>query len=347
MFAAGGPTLRWGAGMVAALLSVALAAPWLAPSGPAEQLDPAASNYRPPGTVLAAVHLADGNWRLADRAVRVPEGLRIERMGRTEVLPAAQVRNLTPDGVADRQRFLLGSDKFGRDLLSRMIYGARVSLGVGLLAVALALTLGVAVGSAAALAGGFLDGLLMRIVDALLAFPLLFLTIAVAAFLRLDTLGLIILLGSIGWMGVSRLTRAEILGLKNREFVLAARSIGQGPLAILFRHLLPNALTPLLIQSTLLVGQAILAESSLSFLGLGIQPPTPSWGSMVSEGREALSHSWWISAFPGAAIAFAVIAFNLLGEGLRDAYDPRGLPVLPDLPLPASAPEAGATLPRL
>ncbi len=350
MLAAGGPTLRWGAGMVVALLAIALAAPWIAPYGAAEQVDPAASQYRPPGTVLAAVHLADGSWRLADRAVRTPEGLRIERLGRSELLPAAAVRNLTPDGVSDRRRFLLGSDKFGRDLLSRMIYGARVSLWVGLLAVAIALTLGVAVGSAAALAGGFLDGLLMRIVDALLAFPLLFLMVAVAAFLRLDTLGIIVLLGAIGWMGISRLTRAEILGLQSREFILAARSIGQGPLAILFRHLLPNALTPLLIQATLLIGQAILAESSLSFLGLGIQPPTPSWGNMVSEGMATLALAWWIATFPGAAIAYVVIAFNLLGEGLRDALDPRGrrgLPLLPDMPPPASAPEAGATLPRL
>lgn len=332
---AGGPTLRWGAGMVVALLIIALAAPWIAPHGPSEQLDPAVAHYRPPGTVLAAVRLADGSWRLADRAVRVPQGLRIERLGRSEILPAGTVRNLTPDGVADRHRFLLGSDKFGRDLLSRMIYGTRVSLAVGLLSVALALTLGVAVGSAAALARGFLDGLLMRIVDALLAFPLMFLMIAVAAFLKLETPGVIVLLGSIGWMGISRLTRAEILGLKSREFILAAHSIGQGPLAILFRHLLPNALTPLLIQSTLLVAQAILAESSLSFLGLGIQPPTPSWGNMVAEGKDALSRAWWVATFPGAAIAFAVIAFNLLGEGLRDAWDPRGqrnVPILPDAP---------------
>lgn len=316
-------TLLWGAVLTGLLVLAALAAPWLAPYDPAEQLDPAAGKYLPPGTVVAAVRLDDGGWRLADRVERTPEGLVVERLGRREVLEASRVANLTPDGVADRRVFLLGTDKFGRDVGSRMLHGARVSLAVGVLSVVLALTLGVAVGSAAALGGPVLDSLLMRTVDALLAFPWLFLMILLAALFTPGTWTLVLLLGAGGWMGISRLARAEILGLQRREFVVAARSIGQSPLKILARHLLPNAFTPILVQATLLIGNLILVESSLSFLGMGIQPPTASWGNMISEGREALSHAWWIATFPGAALAVTVIAFNLLADGLRDLLDPR------------------------
>jgi peptide/nickel transport system permease protein len=233
------------------------------------------------------------------------------------------VRNLTASGVADHRRFLLGSDRFGRDILSRMLYGARVSLAVGVLAVLLAATLGVAVGSAAALGGPWIDAALMRTVDALLAFPWLFFLILIAALFRPTGLFVILFLGGTGWMGVSRLARAEILSLRQREFILAARAIGQRPFAILWHHLLPNALTPILVQATLLLGNIILLEASLSFLGLGIGPPTPSWGNMIAEGADVLATSWWVATFPGAALALTVIAVNLLGEGLRDALDPR------------------------
>jgi peptide/nickel transport system permease protein len=315
--------LRWGAGLVAVLLAVAAAAPLLAPYDPAEQLDPAVGLYRPPGTVLHAVRLTDGGWRLAERVERTPDGLAIERLGRTEALPAGRVANLTPEGVADRRVFLLGSDKFGRDLLSRMLYGARVSLAVGLISVVLALSLGVLLGSAAALGGPVVDTVVMRGVDALLSFPALFLIIAVAAFYDPGSFAIVVMLGCMNWMGISRLVRAELLSLRNREFVLAARALGQHPMATLWRHLLPNALTPALIQTILMIGQIILVESSLSFLGLGIQPPIPSWGNMISEGREVLASAWWVATFPGAALAVTVIAFNLLGDGLRDALDPR------------------------
>ncbi len=219
--------------MVAALLLIAAAAPWLAPYDPAEQLDPPAGMFRPPGTVLAAVHLEKGGWRLADRVRRTPAGLAIERLGRVEVLSAAEVLNLTPEGVSDRRVFLLGSDRFGRDLLSRMLYGARVSLAVGLIAMAMALTVGVALGSAAALGGRLVDALVMRGVDALLSFPFLFLMLALSAFFRPGSVSTVVILGLAAWTGISRLTRAEILSLKNREFVLAARAIGQRPLVIL------------------------------------------------------------------------------------------------------------------
>lgn len=315
--------LRWGIGLCSFLILAGLAAPLLAPYDPAEQLDPVAARFRPPGTVLAAVRLADGGWRLADRVERTPDGLVLERLGRTETLTAAEVANLTPDGVADRRVFLLGSDKFGRDLLSRVVHGGRISLAVGLLSVSLALTLGLAVGSAAALGGPVVDALLMRIVDAAQAFPWTFLVILLSALFTPSTGALIVVLAAGSWMMISRLTRAELVGLRQREFVAAARAIGQTPLRILVRHLLPNALTPVMIRAAVMIGNLILLEASLSFLGLGIQPPTPTWGNMIAEGREALYNAWWMAVFPGAALAVTVIAFNLLADGLRDVLDPK------------------------
>jgi peptide/nickel transport system permease protein len=316
-------SLLLGAVLATLLGLAALAAPWLAPYDPDEQLDPATASYRPPGTSLAAVHLADSTWRLADRAERVPEGLRIERRGQTEVLSAGQILNLTPGGVADRRFYLLGSDKFGRDVWSRILWGGRISLGIGLLAAALSFVLGVSVGASAALGRPWIDSLLMRGVDAFMAFPPVLLLITLAAIFQPDTGALVLILATGTWMTISRLTRAEILGLNQREFILAARAIGLGPFRVFWRHLLPNALTPVLIQTTLLIGQIILVESSLSFLGLGVQPPTATWGNMVADGQSSLSFAWWIATFPGAAISLAVIAFNLLGDGLRDVLDPR------------------------
>jgi peptide/nickel transport system permease protein len=244
---------------------------------------------------------------------------------RSEILPEEAVINLTGQGVADHRRFLLGTDHLGRDLWARLLYGGRISLLIGAVSVLLALTLGVAVGSAAALGGRVLDAVLMRLVDAFLAFPWIFLIITLSALFSPGLGPLVLILGGTGWMAISRLLRAEILGLKPREFVLAARALGQHPFAIYWRHLLPNAFTPVLIQATLLVGNVILAESSLSFLGLGVQPPMASWGNMVADGRSpsVLFSAWWIALFPGAAISLTVIAINLLGDGLRDVFDPR------------------------
>jgi len=163
----------------------------------------------------------------------------------------------------------------------------------------------------------------MRGVDALMAFPFLFLIMALAVFLHPGPGLIVVILGGTAWTVISRLTRAEMLGLQNREFILAARALGQSPFAILWRHLLPNAFTPALLRATLQIADMILLESSLSFLGLGLQPPIPSWGNMISEGQDVLLQAWWVATFPGAALALTVIAFNLLADGLRDTFDPR------------------------
>lgn len=217
----------------------------------------------------------------------------------------------------------LGTDQLGRDVLSRMLYGARVSLAVGFVSVGIATFLGVILGATAGYNGGVVDGMVMRLVDLMLVFPRFFLLLAVLAFLKPSIWTIMAVIGLTGWMGVARLVRAEFLALKEREFVVWSQSIGASAFRIVWRHILPNAMAPVLVAMTLGIPAAILTESGLSFLGLGVQPPHATWGNILNEGKDAIELAWWLSVYPGLAILVTVLSYNLLGEGIRDALDPR------------------------
>ena len=237
--------------------------------------------------------------------------------------PNEQIDIVTNRYSAPTTDHLLGTDRFGRDVLSRVLYGARISLGISLASVALAIGLGTLVGAVAGYFGGRLDAVLMRGVDLLMAFPRLVLLLVLAAVFRPSIWLLVVVLGLTGWMGVSRLVRGQVLTLREQTFVEAGRALGFRHGRILFYHILPNAVGPIIVAATLAVADTILMEAGLSFLGLGVQPPTASWGNMIAGGRDMLLDAWWIATFPGLAVVITVISFNLLGEGLRDVFDPR------------------------
>jgi peptide/nickel transport system permease protein len=216
-----------------------------------------------------------------------------------------------------------GTDPLGRDVLSRMIWGAGISLKVGFVATGIAILIGTILGALSGYYGRWADAVIMRFVDIMLCFPTFFLILAVIAILEPSIWNIMIVIGLTGWMGVTRLVRADFISLKERDFVQAARAVGAGDLRIIFLHILPNAMASVLVTATLGVAGAILTESALSFLGIGVQPPTPSWGNILTAGKDNIDIAWWLSFYPGLAILITVLGYNLLGEGIRDALDPR------------------------
>lgn len=217
----------------------------------------------------------------------------------------------------------LGTDQLGRDILSRVIVGTRVSLSIAFLAVLISAVLGIALGVAAGYFGGITDSVIMRLVDVQLAFPLLLVIIALVALLGASIPILVVLLGLSGWAQYARLVRAETLAVKEREYVAASRALGNTSLGTIWRHVLPNISSTTIVIGTFELARVLLVESSISFLGLGVQPPTPSWGSMIADGRNYIYQGWWVSTIPGLAIVLAVMAFNFIGDGLRDVLDPK------------------------
>jgi peptide/nickel transport system permease protein len=295
-----------------ALLALAAVAGPAFTAKPNAIVDARAAALLPPGATRFVLVRHDGTTMACESARRSRADWVVTRDGVVQTVPAATVAS------AGIRRFWLGTDTVGRDVLARLVSGARVSLGVGALALVVALVLGIGAGLLAGWTGGVVDALLMRFVDALLAVPMLFLLLFLAAVFRPSLGVLVLILGLSSWMGVARLVRGQVLSLKEREFVLAARAIGASGWRIAFKHLLPNALTPIVQDGALRLGDLILVEAALSYLGLGAQPPTASWGTMVAEGQEVLASTWWLTMLPTALIAATVIAAALAADGVQE-----------------------------
>ena len=308
---------------LAGLAVVAGAAPGLGFRDPDAQPDGLVLRDLPPFSRVDAILLADGSTRYADEISVLPGGGVRYRRGRTEkTLEADELAGRSQDDWHRRPVFLLGTDGFGRDLASRLVYGARIALSVGVLSALVGLFLGGGIGLAAGFAGGWVDAVLMRFADMLLAIPRLFLLLFLIALYSSSIATTILVLGMTAWMVPARLVRGEVLSLREREYVQAARSAGAPGWRVALVHLLPGAMAPLLVEGALRVANTILLESSLSFLGKGVPPPTASWGNIIADGRDSLLDAWWISTLPGLAIAATVIALTLVGDALRDRLDP-------------------------
>jgi len=240
------------------------------------------------------------------------------------ITPADPLRGSLVNSLrAPSREFWLGTDVQGRDLLARLLFGARLSLAVGLVSQTVASLIGIALGLVAGYYGRWVDGALMRLADVTLAFPSLLLLIAIAAAVNPSLPVVFVVIGLVGWAGMARLVRGEVLTLRVREYVQAARALGASDTRIVWRHLLPGVMAPVIVAATLGVGGAIMAEAALSFVGLGARPPTPSWGAMVADGRDLLRVAPWVSLMPGLAIGLTVLGVNLVGDGLRDALEVR------------------------
>lgn len=237
--------------------------------------------------------------------------------------PGFQYDLLTHRFIGPSAAHPLGTDQYARDVLSRLLYGARISLTIGFVAVSISVTVGTVLGAIAGFFGGVVDSVIMRFVDMVISFPRLILLITIIAIFEPSIFLVIAVLGLTLWPSTARIVRGEVLVLREREFIQAAQALGYPKMRIIMRHLIPNALAPVIVAATLGIGNTIVLEAGLSFLSLGVQPPTPSWGTMVADGRSDLLNAWWLSTFPGLAIVFTVLAFNLVGDGLRDALDPR------------------------
>lgn len=241
-----------------------------------------------------------------------------------QLAPHTTETNLVASNTSPNAEHLFGTGQLGRDILSQVMVGARFSLAIGLIAVGLAVLIGVPMGAIAGYYGGWIDEAIMRLVDILYAFPFLVLAIVIIAILGQGFWNMILALVIVGWIGYARLIRGEILSVKENEYVMAAKALGARDRSVIFRHIVPNAIAPVIVQATLNVGTIVLAAAALGFLGLGLEPGTPEWGTILSEGRDAvISGRWWVTVFPGLAIVFFVLAVNLVGDGVRDALDPQ------------------------
>jgi ABC-type dipeptide/oligopeptide/nickel transport system permease subunit len=298
-------------------------AAWLALARAHRAGDATAPVYSPGASVLARMR---GN-RLAVVAVAALAALAAAAVlapwltpyGVAEQLDIIALKHRPPSGA-----HLFGTDQFGRDVFTRVLHGTRISLTVGVLSVLLAITIGTMYGAIAGFAGGRVDGAMMRVIDALLSIPRILILIAILSLWdRISVPFLVLLIGLTGWFGVSRLVRGQVLATRGQDFVHAARALGGTPVRLLARHILPNVLSPVVVAATLGVGNVIILEAGLSFLGIGVPQPEASWGNIILDGFDYLSTAWWVSLFPGLAIVTTVMACNIIGDALRDALDPR------------------------